>query len=74
MTPYVKQIFILLFQRLTSSKTTKYVKGMYVDDRVMGYIIVDYAIYLRLKSFEISVHVHLRLINLSQCYELHTAL
>ena len=24
---YLKQVFILLFQRLTSSKTTKYVKG-----------------------------------------------
>ncbi|KAK9511317.1 hypothetical protein O3M35_005891 [Rhynocoris fuscipes] len=28
--PFVKQIFLLLFQRLSSSKTTKYVKGILV--------------------------------------------
>ncbi|XP_046736247.1 exportin-2 [Diprion similis] len=28
--PYMKQVFVLLFQRLTSSKTTKYVKGLIV--------------------------------------------
>lgn len=28
--PYIKQVFILLFQRLSSSKTTKFVKGLIV--------------------------------------------
>ncbi|XP_020707492.2 exportin-2 [Athalia rosae] len=28
--PYIKQVFVLLFQRLTSSRTTKYVKGLIV--------------------------------------------
>ncbi|KAH9496808.1 Exportin-2 [Bulinus truncatus] len=30
MTPYIKQIFVLLFQRLSSSKTTKYIKSLLV--------------------------------------------
>ena len=30
LSPYLKQIFVLLFQRLTSSKTTKYVKSLLV--------------------------------------------
>ncbi|XP_043510081.1 exportin-2 [Frieseomelitta varia] len=37
--PYMKQIFILLFQRLSSSKTTKFVKGLIV---FFAYYIIRY--------------------------------
>ncbi|CAL7948888.1 unnamed protein product [Xylocopa violacea] len=37
--PYMKQIFVLLFQRLTSSKTTKFVKGLIV---FFAYYIIKY--------------------------------
>ncbi|XP_034196637.1 chromosome segregation 1 [Osmia lignaria lignaria] len=37
--PYVKQIFVLLFQRLSSSKTTKFVKGLIV---FFAYYIIRY--------------------------------
>ncbi|XP_076244499.1 chromosome segregation 1 [Calliopsis andreniformis] len=37
--PYMKQIFVLLFQRLSSSKTTKYVKGLIV---FFAYYIIRY--------------------------------
>ncbi|XP_053981476.1 exportin-2 isoform X2 [Hylaeus anthracinus] len=37
--PYMKQIFVLFFQRLTSSKTTKFVKGLIV---FFAYYIIRY--------------------------------
>ncbi|XP_003485641.1 exportin-2 [Bombus impatiens] len=37
--PYMKQIFVLLFQRLSSSKTTKFVKGLIV---FFAYYIIRY--------------------------------
>ncbi|XP_001606668.1 exportin-2 [Nasonia vitripennis] len=37
--PYIKQVFILLFQRLSSSKTTKFVKGLIV---FFSYYVVRY--------------------------------
>lgn len=39
MEPFMKQIFVLLFQRLSSSKTTKFVKGLIV---FFSYYIVRY--------------------------------
>ncbi|KAG7209545.1 hypothetical protein KM043_015625 [Ampulex compressa] len=37
--PYMKQVFVLLFQRLSSSKTTKFVKGLIV---FFAYYIIRY--------------------------------
>ena len=37
--PYMKQVFLLLFQRLSSSKTVKFVKGLIV---FFAYYILKY--------------------------------